>query len=216
MEDTMQKAYHLYQVLQEEDVNPLLSQEALHVARDVHELKKEYALILRGLSDATEKVLKDEGMYVLEILMILKQSISASLTSQKKLILNIDMTNQLFTDKPYLLMSVFRNLFVNAVEASDKKEIQIDFIQTFSETHYIFQITDNGSGIDPEDLDQIFSAGFSTKINYETGEINRGLGLNLVKELIQMHWNGEIRVNSIPGRTTFTITIPKADWSDIS
>ena len=58
-------------------------------------------------------------------------------------------------------------------------------------------------------MDQIFHIGFSTKINYATGEVNRGLGLNLVQDLVENSFSGHIALDSRPGKTTFTITIPK-------
>ena len=70
-------------------------------------------------------------------------------------------------------------------------------------------------GIDPEDMEQIFEPGFSTKINYETGEVNRGLGLSLVKDFIELRLGGTIRVTSVPGKTVFTLTIPKEKWSGL-
>lgn len=39
-------------------------------------------------------------------------------------------------------------------------------------------------------MEQIFEPGFSTKINYETGEVNRGLGLSLVKDFIELRLGG--------------------------
>ena len=66
-----------------------------------------------------------------------------------------------------------------------------------------------------KDMEQIFEPGFSTKINYETGEVNRGLGLSLVKDFIELRLGGTIRVTSVPGKTVFTLTIPKEKWSGL-
>ena len=73
----------------------------------------------------------------------------------------------------------------------------------------MFEITDNGPGILKENIEQIFNPGFSTKINFQTGEISRGLGLNLVEDIVKNQFNGTILVESRPGKTTFSITIPK-------
>ena len=80
---------------------------------------------------------------------------------------------------------------------------------------YVIEVEDHGPGIDPEDMEQIFEPGFSTKINYETGEVNRGLGLSLVKDFIELRLGGTIRVTSVPGKTVFTLTIPKEKWSGL-
>ncbi len=64
------------------------------------------------------------------------------------------------------------------------------------------RITDNGPGIPQENLDQVFKPFFSTK-----GPLGTGLGLAIAKSFIQAH-GGDITIESRPGKTTFTVTIP--------
>lgn len=211
IEETMNTSYQLYRELEENGTDETLSRKALGVAKDIHEIKKEYLLILRGLSEALDLNLKDEGMYLTDILTVLKQSLTTE-SSDKKADISFQIQENLYTENHYFLMSVFRNLLTNAIEASEKDNPQIHVIQSTDADSYLFDVTDDGPGILPEDLEQIFSPGFSTKINFTTGEISRGLGLNLVQDLIKNQWNGEIHVSSVPGCTTFHIRIPKSDW----
>lgn len=211
IEETMNTSYQLYRELEENGTDETLSRKALGVAKDIHEIKKEYLLILRGLSEALGLNLKDEGMYLTDILTVLKQSLTTE-SSDKKADISFQIQENLYTENHYFLMSVFRNLLTNAIEASEKDNPQIHVIQSTDADSYLFDVTDDGPGILPEDLEQIFSPGFSTKINFTTGEISRGLGLNLVQDLIKNQWNGEIQVSSVPGCTTFHIRIPKSDW----
>ena len=211
IEETMNTSYQLYRELEENGTDETLSRKALGVAKDIHEIKKEYLLILRGLSEALDLTLKDEGMYLTDILTVLKQSLTTE-SSDKKADISFQIQENLYTENHYFLMSVFRNLLTNAIEASEKDNPQIHVIQSTDADSYLFDVTDDGPGILPEDLEQIFSPGFSTKINFTTGEISRGLGLNLVQDLIKNQWNGEIQVSSVPGCTTFHIRIPKSDW----
>lgn len=212
IEETMNTSYKLFHEMEEQEVNPILSRKALSVAKDVHEIKKEYMVILRGLSDAMELNLKDEGMYLEDILILLKNSVNASLPNGKTVTLTIHIQENLYTQKHYFLMSILRNLFNNAVEASVNPSVSLQFSQTETDDDYILLVEDNGPGILPEDMEQLFNPGFSTKINYETGEINRGLGLNIVKDLVEHQFHGNIHVASVPGKTTFTIQIPKQNW----
>ena len=85
----------------------------------------------------------------------------------------------------------------------------LTFTQREEEGNYRFEITDNGPGILRENLTQIFNPGFSTKINFQTGEISRGLGLNLVEDVVKNQLHGSIWVKSQPGETTFYLSIPK-------
>ena len=114
------------------------------------------------------------------------------------------------TDKHYFLLSVFRNLFTNAIEANPVETVDLFFAAMQSEDHYLFTVTDNGPGISPDNINKIFTPGFSTKINFHTGEVSRGLGLSLVEDIVKIQLRGSIRLESRPGNTTFYITVPKA------
>lgn len=210
IEDAMAKSYQLFSQLQEHHVDPELSQSALTVAKDIHEVKKEYLMILRGISEALELNLHDGEMSLSDILTVLQNSLTMLAEEKgKKLELNIHLENNFKTDKHYFLLSVFRNLFTNAVEASESGTIVLTFTETECGEARQFDITDNGPGIPAENLPNIFKPGFSTKINFTTGEISRGLGLNLVEDVVKNQLQGSICVNSRPGCTTFSIRVPK-------
>jgi signal transduction histidine kinase len=65
------------------------------------------------------------------------------------------------------------------------------------------KITDNGSGIAPDIISKIFDPFFTTK---EIGK-GTGLGLDIVNRIVMNH-SGTIKVESIPGRTQFTVNFP--------
>ena len=206
----MAKSYRLFSQLQENQADPQLTQNALTVAKDIHEVKKEYLMILRGISEALELNLHDGDMQLSDILTVLQNSVRMLAAEKgKKLDIRICTESNFKTDKHYFLLSVFRNLFTNAVEANLDDNIVLDFVQKEQNGQYLFEITDNGPGIPGENLAQIFNPGFSTKINFQTGEISRGLGLNLVEDIVRNQFHGTIQVDSKPGKTTFYINIPK-------
>jgi signal transduction histidine kinase len=100
------------------------------------------------------------------------------------------------------LNQVWTNILHNALQAMHHKGIlhigvkQLDgFIVT--------SITDSGSGIPPEIKEKIFQPFFTTK---PAGE-GSGLGLDIVKRIIDKH-KGKIEVESVPGKTTFSIYLP--------
>lgn len=210
IEDAMAKSYRLYGQFQDQHAAPGLTQSALTVAKDIHEVKKEYVMILRGISEALELNLHDEVMPLSNIMTVLENAMTLLTDQQgKHLEFHIDIQHNFKTDKHYFLLSVLRNLFTNAVEASRKESIVLGFTQSVTEGEYVFEVTDDGPGIPREHLNQIFMPGFSTKINFETGEINRGLGLNLVEDVITNQLHGSISVRSQPGSTVFSIMIPR-------
>ena len=212
IEETMARSYQLFSAMQEKEVEPALSQDALTVAKDIHEIKKEYLLILRCISEALDLNLQDGGMHLNDLLFLLENTLASTAQGQgKTLTFTKECTGNLFTDKHYFLLSIFRNLFTNALEANEDGNVELHFMQKEEADDYLFLIQDNGPGIPPENLPFIFSPGFSTKINFNTGEVNRGLGLNLVKDMIENQFHGNISVESKPGNTTFSIRIPKSE-----
>ena len=62
-------------------------------------------------------------------------------------------------------------------------------------------IEDNGAGITPEKREKMFNLFSSSKAG------GRGLGLSVVSEIISAH-RGRIKVDSIPGKTRFSVYIP--------
>lgn len=211
IEESMNKSYALYHTLQEE--NHPQTRAALQVARDIHEIKKEYSVILLGLSEALDLNLSEDGMYMEEVLKILQSSMKElALKNGKDLVITSSFSNRLFTPHHYFYMSILRNLITNAIEASKSDTVHVTICGKASEDTLTLSVTDDGPGIPESDLSQIFEPGFSTKINYETGEISRGLGLGLVEELVRNSLHGEITVSSSPGNTTFTLIVPIQNW----
>jgi signal transduction histidine kinase/ActR/RegA family two-component response regulator/uncharacterized protein YerC len=73
--------------------------------------------------------------------------------------------------------------------------------------HIRLSVSDSGSGISEEHLEQVFDPYFTTK---DVGH-GTGLGLSVVKGIVENH-GGAISVDSQPGRgTTFTIFFPLVD-----
>lgn len=108
-------------------------------------------------------------------------------------------------------MSILANLVNNALESFAPKQHNryIKIHHSLAECCHLFTVSDNGSGISPGNLKYIFTPGFSTKFDYETGDVYRGVGLSHVKTIVTEHFKGDILVDSVPERgTTFEIKIP--------
>ena len=100
------------------------------------------------------------------------------------------------------LNQVWTNIIDNAIYAMGQDgELTIE--TSCDDKNVNLKIIDNGTGIPPEILSRIFDPFFTTK---KVGE-GTGIGLDLVKRIIKHH-NGEIKVNSAPGRTEFHVCIP--------
>lgn len=215
IEEVMSDAYKLFEEIRDGKNPAKWSKRSVKIARDVHEIKKEYELVLRGVREITENHYKDNGMYFKDIMSILEEKMQNEIKYKNLNIeFSIESDSDFYTTKHYQLMSIFRNLIMNAFEALSKntENSKIRLTHENIKDSHIFKVIDNGSGIDKKDLEFIFSPGFSTKINYETGHINRGLGLSLVKDIVENHFRGHIEVESTLGHeTSFRIYIPNEE-----
>jgi len=104
---------------------------------------------------------------------------------------------------PHHLNQVFVNILVNAVQAIEGNgDI---YIKTFQHKNdVVVEIRDTGKGISKENMKKIFKMGFTTK---KIGA-GMGLGLALVKQIIEAH-HGAIEAESEVGKgTLFRIRLP--------
>ena len=102
------------------------------------------------------------------------------------------------------LNQVWTNIIDNAIYAVDQNGELI--IETSCDTKNVkVKIIDNGGGIPKEVLPKIFDPFFTTK---KVGQ-GTGIGLDIVSRIVKHH-NGEIKVESQPGRTEFSVCLPIA------
>ncbi len=100
------------------------------------------------------------------------------------------------------LERVFINLLQNAVEHTSKNgSIVIEILQEKSQS--VIKISDSGSGIAEKDLPHIFKRFYKGD-----GASGSGLGLSIVKELIDQH-GGSVSIESTKGKgTSIAIRLP--------
>lgn len=104
------------------------------------------------------------------------------------------------------LMQVFINIFNNAKDAFKDNHIQDGVIEitTYVDNLYVVvEIEDNAGGIDETHIEKIFEAYFTTKAN----EGGTGLGLYIVKTIIEEHYQGSIAVKNTEKGAKFSILI---------
>ena len=104
------------------------------------------------------------------------------------------------------LKTILLNLLSNAIKYSKPDtDIIVDLDNT--QTDYVLQVIDQGFGIPDEDLEKIFEP-FTRGINV-SGIPGTGLGLTIVKKIVEI-LDGRIEVLSEPDSgSTFTIYLPK-------
>lgn len=101
------------------------------------------------------------------------------------------------------LSQVWTNLLDNAIDASPQKGVVR--VRTWVEGEAVcIAIADQGPGIPEENRKLIFEPFFTTK---PTGQ-GTGLGLDIVRHIVVDKFGGEIKLDTEPGRTEFTIKLP--------
>ncbi|MCD6527548.1 MAG: sensor histidine kinase [Desulfuromonas sp.] len=110
------------------------------------------------------------------------------------------------------LVTILGNLLDNALEAAQAYHQRPPCIQLFMTdmgNDLIFEIEDSGRGIDPNDQATIFTKGVSSKPEQPGRPAAHGVGLYLVKQLID-ELNGQLTISRGElGGALFTLSIPK-------
>ncbi len=97
------------------------------------------------------------------------------------------------------------NLLSNALKFTPEGE-KISFKITVKETTVEISVTNTGVVIPEDELPYVFDRFYQGDANYNKNFEGTGIGLALVKELVEMH-HGEVIVSSKDSQTTFTITL---------
>lgn len=159
---------------------------------------------LQNFTDAYRKLTKipipkfseaDLGSQLDKVLLLLKEELKGI-----KVTLDIEDEVKIISDQD-LMDQVFINLIKNALEALANKPDAFLSIKAWQqgETYIVFH--DNGSGIEPDKLDQVFVPFFTTKNE------GSGIGLALSRQIVRLH-NGSIDIKStVDYGTTVTIMI---------
>ena len=114
---------------------------------------------------------------------------------------------QTFMARSSHVKSVLHNLIGNALEHSQSPKISLN-IQCL-ESHLQFSVKDYGVGIPPDDLSRVFERFYRVHKDRSRQTGGTGIGLALVKHIVQLH-GGRTWVESEPGQgTTFHFTLPQ-------
>lgn len=104
------------------------------------------------------------------------------------------------------IIQVLTNIVKNSIQFTENGEIRL---ASFSEPEYtVIEVEDTGAGIDVEEIGLIWRRFFKSDVSRGSGQF--GLGLSIVKQLVELH-GGDIRVESEKGKgTKFVIRLPDA------
>ncbi len=111
-----------------------------------------------------------------------------------------------------LLAQALSNLVSNAIKYSPLGT-EVVIAVRFSQNNFVISVRDQGFGIEPEAQERIFEKFFRLERDTSSNIVGTGLGLSLVKEIVEQH-GGRIAVESAPNAgSTFTIFLPQQQTS---
>lgn len=109
------------------------------------------------------------------------------------------------------ISQVFQNILINAFHAMEdtpRKQLTVKTAVSRDGKWVQIKFTDTGCGIEQENIDKIFDLYYTTKPE----SMGTGLGLVIVKDIVEKEHNGAVKVKSRVGSgTTFTVKLPVAE-----
>jgi PAS domain S-box-containing protein len=185
-----------------------------YVSTIIHSSERASTLINQLLNFSRKKMAEKE---IININDLIKESLDFLAMNLKVINLDIQLyRNQILLQADKTKISqILINLIINARDALENfprpiLRIRTDLIDISNQSNLLdgryalIEISDNGSGISPENQKKIFEPFFTTKGQGR----GTGLGLAIVREIIR-DYNGQIELESEPGRgTMFTILLP--------
>lgn len=204
----------------------LEDKESLQTVQTIHSIaQRASSLVKHILTFSRSSEVAAEPVNLKEICLEVEEIVSRSVDK------NIRIENSILEEDCYILgdssqiSQVMMNLCINARDAiTDGGTIDISLEKvtvTENDLHRLhmlkpgkmarISVSDTGKGISSQIVDRIFDPFFTTKSKGK----GTGLGLSIVYGILRSH-NGDIEVNSIPGKgTTFNIYLPLADPANL-
>jgi two-component system, sensor histidine kinase YcbA len=208
IEEIMAKSFELYQ---KHKSSPQVAGLALHVAEEVHEVKKDLQRVVAGLGRLVRVEGEQDVLSLKELLRItvgMNQEYIKSFGQQIRMKLEVEEDTKVTQIHP--LISILNNLLANAIEAiaaSGKNEKSEIICRAFCQKGFlVLTVWNNGPDIPEDEQKLIFEPGYTTKYTF-TGVAATGIGLTHVKEIVEQ-LKGTIRLTSGGGKTEFVVEIP--------
>jgi signal transduction histidine kinase len=156
---------------------------------------------------SNQVILMKEDIQLYEAFEIIKDQLDL-LADEKgnQLLIHVDEDVMVHADYDRLVQ-IIMNIAKNSIQFTENGTVWLKGRAANQET--IIEIEDTGIGINPAEIENIWRRFYKADISRTTNPYGEfGLGLSIVKKLVQLH-NGEIEVTSEPNKgTKFTIRMP--------
>lgn len=182
----------------------------------LHHIKSQSSFMLSLVNDLLDVTSIESGsiklsLEAVDVAVLIFQIIHLNkvLADKKEIEINIDsqiQSSSLFLDKGKI-EQVITNLLTNAIKYSEKKTTITVSIYA-EKDQIIISVKDQGQGIPKDELNLLFKPFQKTSVKSTDGEKSTGLGLFIVRKIVEAH-KGKIWAESKPGiGSTFYVSLP--------
>ncbi len=127
---------------------------------------------------------------------------------KKDIAVEFDVPDIVIKGDENLLHQVWSNIFTNSIKFSNDGGT-VEFFVEELESSVIISISDNGIGMEQEEMDRIFDRFYKVDTARARNVEGSGLGLSIVQKIVELH-NGNVSVYSTKGEgTTVRMELPK-------
>ena len=151
--------------------------------------------------------LRKEDIELVEVLEIIQDQLEIlAQDKNNKIVVEVEQNIHIFADYDRLIQ-ILINITKNSIQFTENGTITLRGKAGYKET--IIEIEDTGIGIDPKEVENIWHRFYKADLSRTTNPYGEfGLGLSIVKQLVQLHY-GEIEVSSEKEKgTKFVIRFP--------
>jgi signal transduction histidine kinase len=165
-------------------------------------------LISDAMADAFDITIRREPVDIAALVSEVAEANKPSATNKQQLIAVSAPPDRFTMCDSDRMREAIDNLISNAIKYSPIGG-KIALLVTHDDSHTIIRVTDEGAGLSPEDLGRLFGRFQRLSAKPTAGESSTGLGLSIVKRIIDMHGGKVIADSAGPGQgATFAIVLP--------
>jgi signal transduction histidine kinase len=170
-------------------------------------------LISDAMADAFDITIRREPVDVAALVNEVADANQPSATNKQQIITVSAPPNFVTMCDADRMREAIDNLISNAIKYSPIGG-QITVVVSHDKNNTVIRIADQGAGLSPEDLGRLFGRFQRLSAKPTAGESSTGLGLSIVKRIIDMH-GGHVTADSAgPGQgSTFTVVLPATEVS---
>jgi len=190
-----------------DDTEYQFNEETNQSLRLIKEQVTQMDLLVEGILNYSLQMDKERPVSNVDAQVLVDRIVKVNASDTLKIHVSQKLPKVIFNESQ--LLQVFQNLIQNAIKHNDKELVEIHIKYQQTQKWHQFSIHDNGPGINEKYHKKIFELFQKLEVKSEIDSI--GIGLALVKKIIERN-GGTITVESELGKgTTFIFTVPAAE-----